>query len=446
MEVLMKKIGFFLLAFLMICSTFTTPASAKATIPFNLKAPANVSVTWLEGNDSPTTMSFSLSLDNEITSFFSKQDEALYNETIDEFRASYGFSDIAVLVQIDWAVDDVKDSVSGWHYNKYWDGSVYGIGCDENYERCVGPWDIVDWGIYGTETVQTYWITRGINEDDLNGNPDSKVPGLKDQLRPDQYTYDGESLWIDFSKHTMYFRARLVTMLYVEEENAWEYYNSDWSPICSYGKDATQKTKVTQDDLAAPDITNLQMTDKEFNGNPVVAYTLTVPDKLQQIATSLSSAGDAIYVETYARVKGDTEWIALDGDRNVKPGNLEWKLIYLAKDGQTISKDTPIELRCRYVVYQREDDEPLYSDWSKVITFGTDEIKIDYAPVADSNVDVTEPENNGTAKKDSCPICHFCPQPLGLCIFIWLIILIVIAAVIIVIVIMKKKKEKKDNK
>ena len=441
----MKKLGLVLLAFLMICCTFAVPVSAKATMPFNLKAPANVSVTWLEENDSPTTMSFSLSLDNEITSFFSKQDEAFYNETIDEFRASYGFSDIAVNVQIDWALDDVNDSVSGWHYNKYWDGSIYGIGCDENYERCVGPWDIVDWGLNNaTETVQTYWITRGITEDDLNGNPDTKIPALKSQMKPDQYTFDGEFLRIDFSKHTMYFRARLVTMLYVDEEG-WEYYHSDWSPICSYGKDAAKKTKVTKDDLSAPDITNLQMTNKEFNGNPVVAYTLTVPDKLQEIATNLLSAGDDIYVETYARVKGDTEWIALDGDRDVKPGNLEWKLIYLAKDGETISKDTPIELRCRYCVYQRTEDEPLYSDWSKVISFGTDEIKIDNTSVAENDADGHEIGANSTAKKDSCPICHFCPQPLGLCIFIWLLIIVIIAAVVIVIVIMKKKKDKKEN-
>ena len=215
--------------------------------------------------------------------------------------------------------------------------------------------------------------------------------------------------------------------------------------MCSSDLDAAKKTKVTKDDLSAPDITNLQMTNKEFNGNPVVAYTLTVPDKLQEIATNLLSARDDIYVETYARVKGDTEWIALDGDRDVKPGNLEWKLIYLAKDGETISKDTPIELRCRYVVYQSEDDEPLYSDWSKVISFGTDEIKIDNTPATDISVDAAESDNNGTAKKDSCPICHFCPQPLGLCIFIWLLIIVIIAAVVIVIVIMKKKKDKKEN-
>ncbi len=438
----MKRIGFVLLAFLIICSTFTVPASAKTTMPFSIKAPANISVTWLEGNDSPTTMSLSFSLDNEITTFFSKQDEATYNGTLEEFRASYGFSDIMVQAQIDWALDDVNDSVSGWHHNKYWENEVNGLGNDEDWNRRIGPWDMVDWGIYGTETVQNYWVTRGISADDLNGTPDSKAPGLKDQLRPDQYTFDGEALYIDFSKHTIYFRVRLVTMLFNDDKNDWEYYFSDWSPTCSYGKDAAQKTRVTKEDLSAPDITDLRMTDKEFNGNPVVAYTLTVPDKLQQIATGLSAVRDSIFVETYARVKGDSEWIALDGDRDVKAGSMEWKLLYLAKEGQTIAKDTPIELRCRYVVYQSVDDEPLYSDWSKVISFGTDEIKIDNTPATDISVDAAESDNNGTAKKDSCPICHFCPQPLGLCIFIWLIILIVIAAIIIVIVIMKKKKEK----
>ena len=65
-------------------------------------------------------------------------------------------------------------------------------------------------------------------------------------------------------------------------------------------------------------------------------------------------------------------------------------------------------------------------------------------------------EANGTAESgdpgtqnaaaSECPICHFCPQPLGLCIFIWLaILLLVIIIIVVVIVIVVKKSKKKEN-
>lgn len=49
-------------------------------------------------------------------------------------------------------------------------------------------------------------------------------------------------------------------------------------------------------------------------------------------------------------------------------------------------------------------------------------------------------------QKASCPVCHFCPQPLGLCIFIWLLIAAAVVAVIVVVIIVVKKKNKKENK
>ncbi len=41
-----------------------------------------------------------------------------------------------------------------------------------------------------------------------------------------------------------------------------------------------------------------------------------------------------------------------------------------------------------------------------------------------------------TAQDDACPLCSFCPHPLGICIFIWL--LNIVAVVLISIVVYKK--------
>ena len=58
----------------------------------------------------------------------------------------------------------------------------------------------------------------------------------------------------------------------------------------------------------------------------------------------------------------------------------------------------------------------------------------------------TEPQNDTTDPgKKECWLCHFCPQPLGLCIFIWLIILIVVIVIIVIIIVVVSKKKKKDG-
>ena len=200
-----------------------------------------------------------------------------------------------------------------------------------------------------------------------------------------------------------------------------------------YRKDAAKAEVLRPGDIAAPVITGLRLTDKEFNDNPVVAFTLTVPDALQTQVTSVSAAGGAIYVEVCARVTGDTEWIMLqNSDRDVKPGEMESALLHLVTEERpNIPADTVIELRCRYFCSQ-PGQEDFFSDWSKIISFGTDDINAGNSGLSDGS-------GYGNS---SCPICHFCPQPLGLCIFIWLLILLVVIVLIIVIVSVSKKKKK----
>ena len=439
----MKKFFSLCLTALLLIGCFSFSASAANELPFELKAPANVSVTWLEGGDSPTTMAFAYSLSNEMTSFFQKYDEAAGNGSLETLLKDYGFDEMWMMVQIDWAIDDVNDAVSGWHYTKYWDAGVNGIKYDDDWNIRTSEWDVVDWGLNNwTETVQDVWILRSVPDDERwNGNPETKTPGVKDQLNPDQYSFYDDSVHIDFTKHTAYFRARFVAVTRKDtaEGAKDQYYFSDWSAVCGYGKDAEKTGILKPGDVAAPVIADLHMTDKEFNGNPIVAFTLTVPDELQQQATAVAAAGGMIWIETEARVKGDTEWTALDGDRDIKAGENEWKLLYLVNESHpTIPKDTEIELRCRYNVSQKEQDD-FQTDWSKVISFGTDDIALGTQPAATGDPD-SVPVDPAHADPDACPICGFCPQPLGICIFIWLLILLVIVVVLIIVLKRKKKK------
>ena len=439
----MKKLFALALTCILILSIIPMLVSAEGDLPFDLKPPANISASWLEERDSPTTCSLSFSLDNEIAAFFQAYDEARNNGEDEAFLADYDFDELWINVQIDWAIDDVDDEISGWHYTQYWDAGVNGVKYDEDWNIRTSEWDMVDWGLdNATETVQNYWVLRGVPEDERwLGAPDTRTPGVKDQLRPEQYEYYDDNVHIDFSKHTAYFRARFyVTTRTESEDGSYDScYFSDWSETCAVGKDGDKSGPLRPGDLAAPIITDLHMTDEEFNDNPVVAYTLTVPDALQKQVTQVSALGGGIWVETEARVKGDEAWIGMaNSDWTVKPGEMKCALIHLAKEGMVIPKDTDIELRCRYRCSQPDQDD-IYSDWSKVISFGSDDISIGTTPLTTGE---PEPDDNNPASMDECPICHFCPQPLGLCIFIWLAILLVIIVIVVIIVRSIKKAKK----
>lgn len=362
-------------------SAFAAPV-VESELPFELTAPAYVYAEWQEGSDSPTSTIVSYSLENGITEFFELLQQAVENETKEEFLAQYGLDDIWINTQIDWAVDDVEDAVSGWHYNEFWDYGGYGIGYDEKYNMRLGPWDAAEEMLNPTVTANYVWVTRGVNEDGFNGNPDTNTPGLKDQLNEGQYEYkdagDGDkALYIDYTEHTVYFRARFdVATRYTENEELVEkHYYSDWSDAAAVGKNAPSSGPVTKEDLTAPVITSLYLTDRDFNGCPVAAFTLTVPDELAQNVAKVTAKGGSIYIETYARVKGDAEWIQMqNAERNIKAGEMECPLLHLATGAHlTIEDDTEIELRCRYSCYQSDADD-LFSDWSETLTFETTEM------------------------------------------------------------------------
>ena len=447
----MKKIISVFLVYLLLLSLLPAFAAAdESDLPFELVAPGNVTAEYLNGGDSPTTTKIVYSLSNEMTAFFMERDLALLEDEIDAFMAAYPFDDISITTQVDWAVDDVDDEISGWHVNEYWNAD-YGFGYDEDYNIRVGEWDGVDlWVGNATETLNEHWITRYVSEDALNGDPETGRPGLKDQLRPEQYDYryeDGEgSLYIDYTAHTVYFRMRFVvtTSRDTDEGTVFDYFYSDWSEPTCVGKDAEKTGPLTAADLPAPVISDLHMTDRTFNDNPIVAFTLTVPDELAAKAAQVKAAGGYICVETYCRVKGDADWTLMgNADWEIKAGEMDCPLLHLVNDERpTIPQDTPIELRCRYYCGQSDLDD-LWSDYSEIIAFGTDKIAADDTPVMTEPVPAdTEAAEPAAAEKKTCSLCHFCPQPLGLCIFIWLLILIVIA-VVVFLVIRKVKKNRK---
>ena len=154
-------------------------AAPGGELPFELVPPANVTANWMEGGDSPTTTNIAYSLSNEMTTFFKQLEEANLEGSAEEFFSQYGISDLIITTQVDWAIDDVDDPVSGWHYTKYWDKDpYYGFGYDDEGNMRAGEWDIVDgWVGNATETVNSHWILRWVSEDGFAGNPDPRYQG-----------------------------------------------------------------------------------------------------------------------------------------------------------------------------------------------------------------------------------------------------------------------------
>lgn len=436
-----------------VCAAFVAVprvASANAALPFTLVAPQNVVLTKENIGDSSTTLGMAYSMSNEINAFF-----VAYHDSGNEaaYLASRGitaYNEIYLGIQIDWALDDVNDAVSGWHHNAYWDAAPLGtLGTDEDGKQQFSEWDVVDCGLYDTQIVNDIWLYRGMSAGLWNGS--ENWVGVKEQLRPSQYTANehGEEvdLSIDWNQHTMYSRVRFVVTTYNDETYKTEHTFSDWSTVVAWGKDAATVEPLQPGDVPAPVITGLRLTEEKFNDNPVVAFTLTVPDEVATQRAQLAARNDMLRVEVEGRIKGTAEWKDLHVAGEITTGELQAALVYLAEEGKTFPAGTEVELRARYLCMQ-QGQEDFYSAYSKIIGFGSDDIIYNTTPGANAGAgDNAGGAGTVTTQEEKCLICHFCPQPLGLCIFIWLIIIVVVALVIfIVIKVVKKAKENKEDK
>ncbi len=112
------------------------------TLPFELEAPTNVSMTGLNGGDSETSLSIAFSMNNSMCKWLSDDaDSESHNDIREKLLSENGLEDISVSAQIDWAIDD---PVNGWHYTKYWDGKEFtndegktqwaGLGMDKDFQ------------------------------------------------------------------------------------------------------------------------------------------------------------------------------------------------------------------------------------------------------------------------------------------------------------------------
>ena len=416
----MKKLLALLIAAVLVMA-LVPAVSASGELPFELKAPLNPTVRY-EGEGSGTTLDYNYGMDNAMMSFFKALEDAEDNAA---FLSAYPFDEIWMTTQVDWAIDDVNDPVSGWHYTQYWDGGENGIGHDEDYNIRVSEWDCTDSLVY-PQASNDVWVLRGMpNDDRWNGNPDTHTPGVKEQLNPDQYSFDYENdvgPFIDYTKHTAYLRSRFVITTRTWDEAEDKYYYSDWSETAAYGRDAEAVT-FDESTMEAPTITNLRLADYDFNGYPVVLLTLTVTDAIAKNITALNALGGDIWVQFEGRVKGDLNWAALDGDGTVRSGEVEVKLQRLAEERGGIAENDEVEIRAQYY-FDHPETGVKYTDWSNVISYTSDNVTV---PTAEPIPDWTEAmgeEDDPTESYSSCLSCLNCIT------FVWTVVPLIAAIVI----------------
>lgn len=441
----MKRVLSLLSALALACACFAVPASADAEVklPFELEAPSNVSVTYLDENDSPNTCEIHYSQNTSMSEWSSRIETEF--ETVKEELAADGYDDLWIKAQIDWSIDTQDD----WHVNEYWLTEGY----DEDYHQHLGDWAYIAQS-YSADISMSEWIFRGMgNIDDPEDRTwygqhdgDADYDGWKDVLKEDQYEIvkgDGESYAkIDLTEHTIYTRVRwLVTLRTLEGEDI--HIPSEWSEIASVGKDAETLEPLKPGDIAPPVISDLKYTDKDYNGYPVISFKLDVSDELKaQLAQAAGTQG-SIWLCTETRVQGKDEWAELQGDWVIKSGDMELELQNLAEMEGGIEKDTPIELRARYYCTQN-DQEDFWSDYSETLTFGSVDMQVESEEEM-SEAEVSEEESVAESKAESKADTSKAEDTEKSSFPWWILLLILLVIIVIIIIIIITRKKKDDE-
>ena len=441
----MKKALSFISASLtaLACIPFTASADNEGSekLPFELTAPENVSLTFLEGEDSPSTCEVHYSQNDSMSEWSTRKSDE-HDAVMAELQ-EMGYDDVWIQPQIDWSLDSQDD----WKCNDYWLTDGY----DENMVQHLGDWAYIS-ASYSNETAMSDWIFRGMGniedtEDTVWYGAEGK-PGWKDVLREGQYsiirTVDSTIPWIDFTQHTAYVRVRWMVTVRPNDGGEDKKICSEWSDTAAVGKDAEVIKPLLPGDIAPPVISGLKYLDEEFNGYPVIGYRLDVTPELAKQAAQVNGTSGTMRIYTEAKVQGREEWVELQGDCDIKAGDVRIYLQALAEAEKSVENGTPIEVRTRIYCSQKGQDE-FYSDYSDVLTFGSLDMEATTGESIDTigAVDTTTASVTTTAeKKDKCGLCGFCPRPLGICLFIILAIILVIIGGIIAAVLIMKKKDK----
>ena len=439
-----KKIISILSAAVLAFPLFQFSADAAGQLPFTLTAPEHIAITYLNGNDSLTTCQLTWSQNTSMSEWCTRMaNSETHNDAVKELE-TMGYSELSYTAQMDWSIDSTED----WHYNAYWDTD----GWDSDNVKRLGEWAYTYFQ-GGADITNDEWVFRDMG--DISDPEDmtwygchtegNDYLGWKDVLKEGQYivvnTEDGgQHAQFDLVNHTVNVRMRwLVTATKLEpaaDGSADQVMiGSEWSQIASLGKDAASSVSVGAGDIAAPVIRDLHYTAAEFNGFPVIAFYLDVPDTLSNALVKAQANGGSISLRTEARVP-DGEWVELQGDWTVKSGEIQTKLQMLAENAKNVTNGTPIELRCRYDCEPGGETAGFSTEFSNVLTISAEAMQIssETAPAETAAAASTTKTANAPSTQQKALS------------WLWILLLIVAVIVLLIIIFLLTRRNKEDKK
>ena len=357
----------------------------KEDLPFELTAPESVhaSLTEQEGGQ---TVQVAWAKNSSMCEWATRDsDPETHDQVIEEYN-ELGFYELWFESQVDWSVDDTEH----WHCtdenNDYWLHDGY----DENHRPRLGNWAFLSCE-GNADKVQSCWLFRYFGCVYDADNPNAKdslwygwhnddgvgYDGWKDALGQGNYKIVTDSegdkyAAFDWDGHCIYIRMRYIVRYSLAQDPqalGRLVIASEWSEPAKVNTEAFQP--MTKEALTAPEISALRMTDEEFNDHPVFACMLNVPEKLSEAITRVAADyeyGGQTVLQLQARVKGQENWVELQGDIWIKTGEMKFALLNLY-EAQQVPVNMPIEVRARYITYQSDDFGDVYSDWSRILEF-----------------------------------------------------------------------------
>ena len=347
---------------------------------------------------------------------------AEYDRDRDAFCEKYGVYEFNYVMQYDVSLD----GEGNWCHTPEWD-KQYGVGCYA---------DGFNFSYMSSETIDDftlfdlYWC----NDSEEHCKPYRSAIIKEHHVYSADYEYD--TYHFDTENHSLYIRCRYYMEWVPVEENG-ELGDkvskfSEWSDSAVFGRNSTQIIPDEPTVYAAPVISELKIVPPAENEEKAhLTYVQTTPDEtwLAGIYYIMTGEGDFNGLETQVSLNGgdwqefDTadsgdDWCLWNGSRSA-----------IGHHDVIIEENSHVKLRVRF----NGTHGP--SEWSNVLEAnggGTQELP-----------DQTQSgeEKPGEDTKDKCALCGFCPQPLGLCIFIWIAIAAAIVVILIVVVLLTKKKK-----
>lgn len=341
----------------------------------------------------------------------------------DAFRAKYGLDSFDIQLQYDISLD----GESNWQYTSEWDGKSSIGGYGDGYQAVSLRGELM-------EDFEFFWLTY------YEGEGSGWFTALEDAILTG--THNGNTVYtFDTENRSLYIRCRYYmewTPLVNGEVQEMQTKTSAWSDSAIFGKNSTQVVLDEPTTYEAPVLSGLTIVPSDSASSYYsFNYTQQTPKSVWLAGAYyiLYGEGDFDGLETQVSIDGG-DWV----DAETADAGGDWCLYNGRRlgftDDSSVTESSNVKLRARFTGTHGP------SEWSNVIEIN--------GSTGTSPVGTDGNENSGTpttpSDTDKCPICGFCPQPLGLCIFIWLAIILIVIVVVIVVISVNKKKNKEKSK